>query len=95
MGARVIALQEQAEELGFSTIQDAIDAGYEVAYKASGNHQLYKPDEQELAHRAWEKERDELLEEQKELHDHLMELGYDNLAESVWHAITFIKEAHD
>lgn len=57
MGARVMALQEQAEGLGYSTIQDAIDDGYEVAYKASGNHELYKPDEQELAHRAWEKEK--------------------------------------
>lgn len=35
MGIRVMALQESAEALGFSTIEDALDAGYEVAYTAS------------------------------------------------------------
>lgn len=34
MGIRVISLQESAEELGFSTIEDALRAGYEVAYTA-------------------------------------------------------------
>lgn len=58
MGARVMALQEQAEELGYGTIQEALDAGYEVSYRASGDHKLYKPDEQELAHREWLKEKE-------------------------------------
>lgn len=35
MGIRVMALQEDAEALGFSTIEEAIDAGYEVAYTAN------------------------------------------------------------
>lgn len=35
MGIRYIALQEDANELGFSTIEEAIEAGYEVAYTAN------------------------------------------------------------
>lgn len=34
MGIRIMALQEDAERLGFSAIEEAIDAGYEVAYTA-------------------------------------------------------------
>lgn len=34
MGIRYISLQESAESLGFSTIEEALDAGYEVAYTA-------------------------------------------------------------
>lgn len=34
MGTKFISLQEDAERLGFSTIEEAIDAGYEVAYTA-------------------------------------------------------------
>ena len=49
-------------------------------------------DEQDKAHEVWLKEKDKVVEEQKELHDHLMELGYDALAENVWHAIQFIEK---
>lgn len=34
MGIRYISLQESANELGFSSIEEALDAGYEVAYTA-------------------------------------------------------------
>lgn len=34
MGIRYISLQESAESLGFSSIEEALDAGYEVAYTA-------------------------------------------------------------
>lgn len=90
---RVIQLQERAEELGFSTITEAIDAGYhEVQDLVAGTFTLEKIDEQEKAHEAWLKERDEVLEEQRGLHDRLMELGYDTLAESVFKAIEFIEK---
>lgn len=93
---RIIQLQECAENLGFGTISEALDAGYhEVQDLVAGTFTLEKIDEQEKAHEAWLEEKGKVLEEQKELHDHLMELGYDSLAESVWHAITFIEEAHD
>lgn len=90
MGARVMALQEQAEELGFSTIQDAIDAGYEVAYKASGDHQLYKPDEQELAHRAWLEEKREVLND-LDIVAHSDSVPFEH-KEIVKHAIEFIRK---
>ena len=35
MGIRVIRLQEDAERLGFSSIEDALAAGYEVSYTAN------------------------------------------------------------
>lgn len=86
-------LMEQCARLGFENLGEAEQAGYGVDWK---NAKLVKiEDEQEKAHKAWLKEKEQVLEEQKELHDHLMKLGYDSLAESVWHAITFIKEAHD
>ena len=80
-------LTEQAYDLGFESIEDAERNGYEVDYL---NAKLYKPDEQEQAHEAWLKEKEKVLNEQKELHDYLIELGHDALAESVWHAIEFI-----
>ena len=87
-------LSEQTAELGFESLGEAEQAGYGVGWE---NAKLIKvEDEQEKAHEAWLKERDEVLEEQRGLHDRLMELGYDALAESVWHAITFIEEqCHD
>lgn len=91
MSELAMELEEQASELGFESLEQAEQAGYEVDYE---NAKLIEP--QEAAHKAWLKERDEVLEEQKRLHDRLMELGYDTLAESVWHAITFIEEqCHD
>lgn len=95
--ARIVQLQESAEELGFGTIQEALDSGYnEVQDLVNGTFRLEKVDEQEKAHEAWLRERDDVLEEQEQLHDRLVELGYDALAESVYRAINFIKEqCHD
>lgn len=71
---RVIQLQECAEELGFGTITEAIDAGYhEVQDLVAGTFTLEKIDEQEEAHEAWLKERDEVLEELKNLHEYFVE----------------------
>lgn len=83
-------LSEQAYELGFESIGEAEQAGYGVDWE---NAKLIRvEDQQEQAHQAWLKEREEVLEEQKQLHDHLMELGYDALAESVYRAINFIRK---
>lgn len=89
---RIIQLQESAEELGFSTITEALDAGYhEVQDLVAGTFTLEKIDEQEKAHEAWVKERDEVL-------DGLMNLtvqqAYD--CDTVIKAYNFIKEqCHD
>lgn len=68
---RIIQLQECAEELGFSTIQEAIDAGYhEVQDLVSDTFTLKHRDainaegalvEQEKAHQAWLKEKEHKL----------------------------------
>lgn len=59
---RIIQLQERAEELGFSTITEALDAGYhEVQDLVAGTFTLEKIDEQEKAHEAWLKEKDKML----------------------------------
>lgn len=59
---RVIQLQECAEELGFSTITEALDAGYhEVQDLVAGTFKLEKLDEQEKAHEAWLEEKDKML----------------------------------
>lgn len=71
---RVIQLQERAEELGFSTITEAIDAGYhEVQDLVAGTFTLEKIDEQEQAHEAWLQERDAVLEELENLHEYFVE----------------------
>lgn len=83
-------LMEQCARLGFQDLGEAEQAGYGVDWQ---NARLIKTeDEQEKAHEAWLKEREEVLEEQRELHDRLMELGYDALAESVFKAIDFIEK---
>lgn len=89
-----LELQEQAEELGFETTEEALNAGYEVDMEGmkQGIARLCIDREQQKAHEAWLEEKQQVLEEQKELHDHLMELGYDNLAESVFKAIDFFKK---
>lgn len=97
-------LSEQANELGFETIQDAVNSGYVVDYDKGklvkyglGYSETveYLTKEQEKAHEAWLKERDEVLEELKQLHERLTVLGYDALAESVYKAINFIRGCHD
>lgn len=52
IGSYNLELQEQANELGFSTVQEALDNGYEVDGDA-----LIKIDGQAEAHEAWLKER--------------------------------------
>ena len=92
MSELAMELDDQANELGFESYEEALAKGYEWVIDTHGNAVLYKPSEElNKAHEAWLEEKQQVLEEQKELHDHLMELGYDALAESVWHAIGFIE----
>lgn len=63
---RIIMLQERAEDLGFSTITEAIDAGYhEVQDLDDNTFTLEKIDvaeyEQQKAHEAWLKEKNKVL----------------------------------
>lgn len=68
IGRVALALQECAEELGFSTIAEALDNGYhEVQDLVAGTFKLEKIDEQDKAHEAWLKERDDILDDLEHL----------------------------
>ena len=70
-----LELQEQANELGYDTVQEALDNGYEVIQRTMGAprdldeidrepevwYELQKKDELEEAHKAWLKEKKEVL----------------------------------
>lgn len=91
MRDRIIQLQECAEELGFSTITEAIDAGYhEVQDLVAGTFTLEKIDEQEKAHEAWLKERDEVLEGLNEMCAGAVQGGYEQ--KILERAIEFIEK---
>ena len=92
---RVIQLQERAEELGFSTIAEALDAGYhEVQDLVAGTFTLEKIDEQEKAHEAWLKERDEVVADLTSVYNDI-DVPKD-CKQYIKHAINFIREqCHD
>lgn len=88
MRDRIIQLQERAEELGFSTITEAIDAGYhEVQDLVAGTFTLEKIDEQEKAHKAWLEERFKVLADLKYL---MEETDDDDTKDALKRAINFI-----
>ena len=96
-------LTEQAAELGFENVEEALDNGYDVDYdnyKIVG-HKLdfsetvkYLTKEQEKAHEAWLKEKACSLEG---LEDLRKRIPYDwtETIDVLDRAIEFIKEAHD
>lgn len=93
MSEIAMLLDDQAMALGFESYDEALAKGYDVCYGEDGAY-LYKlqpKDEQLEAYKAWLKEKEKVLEEQKGLHDHLIKLGYDTLAKNVFHAIQFIE----
>lgn len=91
MRDRIIQLQESAEDLGFSTIQEALDAGYhEVQDLVAGTFTLENIDEQEKAHEAWLEEREEVLADLRAIHGDV-EVGREYNKELL-RAIEFIKK---
>lgn len=91
MRDRIIMLQERAEELGFSTITEAIDAGYhEVQDLVAGIFTLEKVDEQDKAHEAWLEEREEVLGELISIYNDI-DVPRD-LKKYIKHAIEFVKK---
>lgn len=95
MRDRVIQLQERAEDLGFSTIQDALDAGYhEVQDLVAGTFRLEKIDnmvEQEKAHEAWLEERECVLDGLKDLREKIPHNWIETI-DVLDRAINFIKK---
>lgn len=88
---RIIQLQECAEGLGFSTITEALDAGYhEVQDLVAGTFTLEKIDEQEKAHEAWLKERDDILDDLEHLKNIYKEVKPDE--DIIERTINFVKK---
>lgn len=91
---RIIMLQESAENLGFETIEEALNNGYhEVQDLVNGIFTLEKIDtmaEQEKAHEAWLKERDEVLKGLNELWVGAIQGGYEH--KILERAIDFIEK---
>lgn len=90
IGNYYIELTEQANELGFETVEEAFAAGYEVVH---GELQL-KEDEQTKAHEAWLKRKEVVVGDLRNLL-----LGMHNAGKSdttdydiVSNALTFILE---
>jgi len=64
-------LQEQANELGFSTVQEAIDNGYVVVYNDDDEVKFMKEEDwqHQQAHNEWLIERETILNELRMLAD--------------------------
>lgn len=97
---RIIQLQENAEELGFRTIQEALDNGYnEVQDLVNGTFKLEKVDEQEEAHEAWLRERDEVLSIIESVKEDIVELNGGNnehvAIDELNRVIDFVEGCHD
>lgn len=93
---RIIQLQENAEELGFGTIQEALDNGYnEVQDLVDGTFRLEKVDEQEKAHEAWLKEKESVLADLRLLLNEAIPLGDQDTIKAMERAIDFVEACHD
>lgn len=93
-------LTQQASELGFESIEDAENNGYEVIYNGEGFGRLVKSeDELDQYHRAWLKKRDEVISSLNNAiwHDYKLSGDRKTYVQVVMQrAIDFIqKECHD
>lgn len=97
-------LSEQANELGFETIQDAVNSGYVVDYDKGKlvRHGLgysetveYLMKEQEKAHEAWLKEKESTLVDLSLLLDEAITLGDQSTIKAIEKAIDFVEGCHD
>lgn len=93
MSTAAMELDEQSAELGYDGLQDALNNGYSVVYDETGFH-LEKIDakkEQEKAHEAWLKEKQQVL---NELNDIIWDgrLDWGEIVRKVEHAIEFINK---
>lgn len=77
-------LSSQAYDLGFNSLEDALAMGYEVDYE---NSKLV--DGREQAHKAWLKEKEDLL---KRVDNVWKDPTYDQLIDLVNELVCFIKE---
>lgn len=91
IGNVAMELDQKATELGFESLQEALDAGCTVEYGPAGQSELVEP--LVAAHRAWEADKEKVLEGL----DYLLR-GYPYSiedAEKIADAIKFVKEANE
>jgi len=71
IGTVNLDLQEQANELGFSTVQEAVDNGYVAIYNDDGEVKFMKKEDwqHQQAHNEWLMERETILNELRMLAD--------------------------
>lgn len=90
IGTIHMELEEQAAELGFESLEQATNAGCEINWLGN-TAELVEP--LELAHRAWEKEKADVLEDLGRLLNIYKEVKPDE--DIIKKAIKFIEEAHE
>lgn len=87
-----LELQEQANELGFGTVLQALDAGYEDV-----GGQLVKSIDKQMAeaHEAYEKEKTEVLDELKTLRSAFEDLIHPHITATLDKTIEFIERGEE
>lgn len=83
-------LEELAQEKGFESLSEALQAGCEAKYDEDTVELL---DPLEAAHRAWEKEKADVLEGLKSVYNDI-DVPVDDKA-AIKNAIKFIEKAHE
>lgn len=90
-------LSEQANELGFQSIEEAEANGYTVNYQ-EGKLVKYEccdlAKEQEKAHEAWEKEKQQVLDELTDVIND-GDLDWSEIVPKIEHAMEFVEGCHD
>ena len=91
MSEIAMELDDQAMELGFESYEDAIERGGYTTYFNGTTYVLAKADadEQEVAHEAWLKEKEDLL---KRVDKVWKDPTYDQLIDLVNELVCFIKK---
>lgn len=84
-----LELQDQANELGYSTVQEAIDDGYTITYT---DQKLVKDmsKEYEKAHKAWVEEKEKVIKELTAVADSLP--AESGAQKAIEYAIDFIQK---
>lgn len=90
IGTIHMELEEQAAELGFESLEQATNAGCEINWLGN-TAELVEP--LELAHREWEKEKEEVRVGLAMVADNLP--AGSEAQQAVERAIKFIEEAHE
>lgn len=94
IGNVAMELDQKATELGFESLQQALDAGCTVEYGSDGNSELVEP--LVAAHRAWEKEKQEILNVINNPEWMAENMEYGDVIDFLLNRVApFIEEAHE